>query len=205
MIKNNFVVYAHYTPDTNELFYIGEGRPTRAKQKSSRNRYWNFKVQKHGSFVVRILKSNLSKSEAQSFEKHLIHFFSKVNDVNLVNFCIGPMFDSHWLLSADKTNHPMYGKKRPDVSIRISEWNRNHSGKDSPTYGLKRPDLIERNKKSIFKRFTKKVVCIETGVVYNSLKEVNELFLAKSNSTTLVKHLKGHRKKAFGHTWKYVI
>lgn len=204
MNKNDFVVYAHYTEDTNELFYIGEGRGKRPYSTSNRNRHWNFKVKKHGSFIVRILRSNLTKMEAQKFEKELLLFFDDVPSINLVNICKGSMFESHWLLNTDKTNHPMYGKKRPDASKRITEWNKQHSGKNSPVYGLKRPDLVARNKKANFKRTTKKVRCVETGIIYNSLKEVNDFF-NKPKSTTLVKHLKGHRKMAFGYTWEYVI
>ena len=114
------------------------------------------------------------------------------------------MFESHWLLNTDKTNHPMYGKKRPDSSKRITEWNKQHSGENSPTYGKKRPDLIERNKSGNFIRFTKKVRCIETNIEYDSLKEVNE-FYSKPTSSELVKHLKGRKKQAFGYTWEYVI
>lgn len=204
MDTNNFVVYAHYTEDTNELFYIGEGRPKRAYSTANRNKHWKHKINKHGSYVVRILRSNLTKEEAQKIEKELIIFFYDVPSVNLVNICKGSMFESHWLLNVDKTKHPMYGKQRPDSSKRITDWNKSHSGVNSPVYGLKRPDLVERNKKANFKRITKKVRCIETNVVYNSLKEVNELF-SKPKSTTLVKHLKGLRKKAFGYTWEYVI
>ena len=204
MNNYNFVVYAHYTEDTNELFYIGEGKDKRPYLTTNRNRWWNFKVKKHGSFIVRILRSNLTKMEAQKLEKELILFFDDVPSINLVNICKGPMFESHWLLNTNKTNHPMYGKKRPDSSKRITEWNKQHSGKNSPVYGLKRPDLIERNKSGNFIRFTKKVRCIETNIEYDSLKEVNE-FYSKPTSSDLVKHLKGRKKQAFGYTWEYVI
>ena len=204
MNNYNFVVYSHYTEDTNELFYIGEGKDKRPYLTTNRNRWWNFKVKKHGSFIVRILRSNLTKMEAQKLEKELILFFDDVPSINLVNICKGPMFESHWLLNTDKTNHPMYGKKRPDSSKRITEWNKQHSGKNSPVYGLKRPDLIERNKSGNFIRFTKKVRCIETNIEYDSLKEVNE-FYSKPTSSDLVKHLKGRKKQAFGYTWEYVI
>lgn len=72
-LDNKFCVYAHYTSDTNELFYIGKGTEFRAKQfgKTNRNDYWNKVANKHG-VRVKILSKNLSEQEAFSYEKEMI-------------------------------------------------------------------------------------------------------------------------------------
>ena len=44
----NYYVYAHYTLDTNELFYIGKGKNSRFKSNSHRNKLWHKIVNKHG-------------------------------------------------------------------------------------------------------------------------------------------------------------
>ena len=64
---SNFYVYAHYTLDTNELFYIGKGTGNRAfiksKGKKGRNDYWHKIVKKH-DYKVEILIDNLEEPDA---------------------------------------------------------------------------------------------------------------------------------------------
>ena len=74
-------IYAHYTKDTNELFYIGKGTGNRAWNIWKRNPYWKNKVQKHG-LVVKILHDNLTEEEAFTKEKELI---TEVGLENLTN------------------------------------------------------------------------------------------------------------------------
>lgn len=171
-MRNDFVVYAHLTKDTSELFYIGEGTIKRAYSKWSRNRYWNNKVSKHGGFSVVILHRNLTKDQSEELETVIIKQ-KKAEGVNLANFCIGPMFKNHWLAGAPKEVHPMFGKKIPKASERIKKWNKEHSGEKSPTFGLKRPDLVARNKTSFN---GKKIKCIETGEIFDSIKKASGKF-----------------------------
>jgi len=200
MIDKNFVVYEHYTPDTNELFYVGEGRPDRPYSTRNRNRYWKYKVKKHNGFVVKIVKENISKLDAESLEKNLILEY-KNNDIALTNLCDGPMFENHWLIGKPKELHPLFGKKHPNP--KLSEWNKIHCGELSPVYGKKRPDLSERNKSGQFKRFTRKVICIETDIIYDSIKDATISMNRNPKSAEISKHLGGNRKHAFGYHWKY--
>ena len=62
-MQNNFYIYAHYTEDTNELFYIGKGRNNRYLDTRGRNNYWHKIVNKHG-FRSEILIKNLDESTA---------------------------------------------------------------------------------------------------------------------------------------------
>jgi hypothetical protein len=58
-----YYVYQHKKADTNEIFYVGKGKDTRAFSKKSRNSYWNHVVNKHGfnvEFVVKNIDEELS-------------------------------------------------------------------------------------------------------------------------------------------------
>lgn len=170
-MKNNkrFCVYAHLTKDTNRLFYIGEGVTNdRPYTKRNRNKYWNNIVNKHG-FIVRIIRENLTKDQAEKLEKRIIIICKKLK-IKISNFCIGPMIENHWLINAPKEIHPMYGKKNPKASERIRKRNLGKFGKLSNTYGLKRPDLVNRNKNGVFKRYTKKIKCLELNIEFESIK-----------------------------------
>lgn len=183
---NNFVVYIHYRLDNNHPFYVGEGRPRRPYQKFGRNKWWKRVANKHGK-KVEIIKSDLTKAEAQQLEAETIK----------------KLIDQGFLLTniLECTNS-VYLEKR--TNPKLAEWNKNHSGQLSPTFGLKRPDLSQRNKSGNFKRFVKPVRCIETGECFNSSREAC-IFHNKPKSSHITQHLSGKRKTAFGYTWEYVI
>lgn len=202
-IRKDFVVYAHYTIDTNELFYIGEGTLERSKRKNHRNRWWKFKVNKHNGFKIEIWFTNLTKELSEHYETELI-IWHKNNGFNLTNICDGPMFKNHWLIGAPKEMHPMYGKKNPNASKRMSQWNKEHSGINHPKYGKPSPSTIERNKTGTFKRFKKSIRCNETGQIFESVKDAYAYLNKKPNCTEISKHLSGSRSHAFGFTWSYV-
>jgi hypothetical protein len=194
---NNYVVYAHKTTDTDELFYIGEGRPDRPFSIQNRNRYWHFKVSKHGgNFRVELLAENLSKIEAESMEKQLISE-ALAAGLPLVNFCVGTLFGSHWLSKAPKEAHPMYGRKR--TMPEVAEANRRRKGDK----GKPRPDLSERNRLmgSQYKHYKRRVRCIERGEVFESVKAAGDS-VNRSDSNVHRSIQTGMR--AGGYHWEYV-
>lgn len=198
MNENRFFVYGHYTKDTNELFYIGEGTKKRVNDPFNRNKWWEHKVDKHGGFRSEIFYENLTKENAQKIEEHLIY---ELRD-SLVNICPGAIFKSHWILHVPKENHPMFGRKSPNASIRITAWNKEHSGEKSPTWGKKRPDLILRNRNVQKFKNSRSVRCVETGEIFSSLKAaVQHYKLAGANIWKAINY--GH--KAAGYHWEYVM
>ncbi len=196
-MDKQFVVYEHYTPDTKELFYVGEGRPNRAYSSNSRNRFWKFKVKKHGGFVVKIIADSITKIEAETLEKELILKY-KESGIQLTNLCDGPMFGNHWLVGKPKELHPMFGKPHPNP--KLAKWNTEHSGELSPTFGKKRPDLIHRNKNGNFKRYTTKLRCIELDIIFESMKSAKKYFNGNSNINRAIET----GGKAFGYHWERI-
>ena len=184
---NDFVVYIHYTLDTNEPFYVGEGKLRRSTTNCGRNIFWQRVYKKHGK-RVEIYKDGLTKKEAQILESKLVE--------KLLN-------ESHRLTNIIECSCSVLPENRKN--IRLSEWNKEHSGESSPTYGLKRPDLSERNKLGNFNRHKKPVQCIETGQIFNSIRDAL-IFNGKDiKNAHITQQIKGNRKTALGYTWKYVI
>ena len=80
-----FCTYAHYTKDTNAIFYIGKGSEKRARAlcPTHRSTHWNRVKDKHGVKVEIIARWSL-ESEAFEHEKFLISTLRSIG-VKLVN------------------------------------------------------------------------------------------------------------------------
>lgn len=71
---SKFCVYLHLRKDTGKVFYIGQGTLKRSISKSGRSKLWSMQVKESGGFNVKILFSNLTKSEAVDIEnKYLLN------------------------------------------------------------------------------------------------------------------------------------
>lgn len=83
-------VYLHRNPKTQEIFYVGIGVETRAKDKKGRSSAWNNYVKKHG-YEVDIIMKGLTPIQAQSEEKRLIKLYGRrcKGEGNLVNIDSG--------------------------------------------------------------------------------------------------------------------
>lgn len=71
-----FYVYLHRRGDDGSIFYIGKGKEDRAYSQSSRNRYWNHIVKKHG-YTVEIVDHKLSENQAFELEIFLIQIIGR--------------------------------------------------------------------------------------------------------------------------------
>jgi len=83
-------VYLHRNPKTQEIFYVGIGVETRAKDKKGRSSAWNKYVNKHG-YETDIIMRGLTPKQAQSEEKRLIKLYGRrcKGEGNLVNIDSG--------------------------------------------------------------------------------------------------------------------
>lgn len=154
---SKFYVYAHYTLDTNELFYIGKGKNKRAFSTLGRNKYWHDIVQKH-NFRVEILIDTLTEDRAFIQEILAIKEFQP-----RANFTKGGAGGYTGPNSGNfkKGSKPWNtNKKCPEIGIR-------QRGSNNPMFGKAYP--------------TKSVKCLELNKTYNSAKEVcKELKISKS-------------------------
>lgn len=83
-------VYLHRNPKTQEIFYVGIGIETRAKDKKGRSSAWNNYVKKNG-YEVDVIMKGLTPKKAQSEEKRLIKLYGRKckGEGNLVNIDSG--------------------------------------------------------------------------------------------------------------------
>lgn len=83
-------VYLHINPKTQEVFYVGIGVETRAKDFSKRSIFWSNYKNKHG-VKVEIIKKGLSSKEAQNIEVELIKKYGRrdLGTGSLVNLSYG--------------------------------------------------------------------------------------------------------------------
>lgn len=86
MLSNNFYIYRHIRPDTNEVFYIGKGNNMdkrrseyrRAYQLSGRTEFWKNVVSKNnGIFNVEILWNCETEKEANQKEIEFIELYGR--------------------------------------------------------------------------------------------------------------------------------
>ena len=82
-IENNFYVYVHINKNTDLPFYVGFGRKNRILDKGRRSAEWNDIVSQYG-YYFGTLKHNMTREEANLFEKKCIKFFIEIG-FNLVN------------------------------------------------------------------------------------------------------------------------
>ncbi len=180
---NNFYVYVHYRNDNNVPFYVGKGSGNRYLCKKSRNQHWSNIVNKVG-YRVEIIEDNLTEEESFIREEYYIKFFGRedLNEGTLVNFTNGGEGTS--------------GFKH------TNEWKKNHSfmmsGNKNPNYQNPwKHTIISKNKlsekvKGKNNPNAKKVINIETGIIYGCVKEVADLF--NIYYLTLINNLSGKSK-----------
>jgi len=82
-----YYVYQHRKADTNDIFYVGKGKGTRAFNATKRSSYWKNVVNKHG-FNVEFIARNIDEEFAFLIEKEAIDVYKKRN-ISLVNLTDG--------------------------------------------------------------------------------------------------------------------
>lgn len=105
--EKRYYVYAWYTKDTNEIFYIGKGTGKRYSTRKRENRFFMNVLNAHECDSI-ILKSGLSEKESFDLETLLISYYRTRSRI-LTNICDGG------------ENPPRMTGKRPE------EWRRNIS------------------------------------------------------------------------------
>jgi hypothetical protein len=195
----NFYVYSHIRKDTGKCFYIGKGSGKRAYLDKFRNQYWRNVVNKHG-FEVIILINNISEQKAFEYESI---FCKEIGYENLTNI----RKENGWggykqsQETKDKISKANTGKihsqETKNIISNIMKGNTNRKGKKNSQQTINK---ISQNSKGIT-RNNKKIIDTTTGIIYNSIKEIADIF--QINYGTLSCKLTGHNSKGNNTNFKY--
>lgn len=199
---NNYTIYMH-TNLINGKKYIGQTKqdPKRrwganGKGYQGNPKFWNA-IEKYGwnNFEHKILFTNLSSKEADEIEKNLIQVFDTIqNGYNIklggknfsseevanLNLHIG--LKERWAIEGRKEQ---YSQKMKDYYNSLTEDEKYH---------------LYDNRRGSLHPASKKVVCIETGDIFNSLTEAASWAgLSQSGGGNISAQIKGTKKSAGKH------
>jgi hypothetical protein len=114
-----YYVYEWIRLDTNEPFYVGQGKNQRAYNWSARNQRFKEVVEEVGreNVAVNILHDNLTQDEAFGLEYKYVTAYKYDFGYELANVTDGGEINAGWKLTEKQKqmksgkNHPFYGKK----------------------------------------------------------------------------------------------
>lgn len=131
---DDFYVYLHFRNDTGYPFYVGKGKGDRAFRKgSSRTKWWNRIVNKHG-YTVKVIENFKSNEQAAfEFEKELMAMLRDMG-FELVNLTDGGEGTSGYKFTEEQKKRMSEAQKRPEVRKKISDATRgeNHHNFGKP-------------------------------------------------------------------------
>lgn len=229
----DYYVYVHRKASDGKVFYVGKGTAGRAWQRGyKRNEHWNRIVEKHG-FTVELVETGYENWYAQEREIELIAFYGIENLCNMTeggeNGGAGRKWsdESRAKLSASKKGKPNPGISGDKSHMKTAEsrakmsalrtgtkapWmlgEKNHMHRpdqkallSARCKGKKRPDITGANHKG-----AKKVLCVETGVVFDCLQDAAKWLRANGRSSATQSNISsvctGNLKTAYGYHWKH--
>ena len=217
-----FYIYQHRRLTDNSIFYVGKGKGDRFNSKKNRNKYWHFIVKKHG-FKSEIIKNNLDEDLSLLAEIELIDKYKKIG-IKLCNLTDGGNGVSgykwteeqklaHKLNQKERAKNPklkeiksiLLKNKWKDPEFRKSR-NAKFMGEKNPA---KRPEVRAKlGVPGYLQKNAKRVKCIETGLIFNTIKEATDWasnLTGLSKKTSLNKCFKDPiNKTSFGFHWELV-
>lgn len=113
----------------------------------------------------------------------------------------GKMSESHKGKQTGKNNH-FYGKHHSEEAKRKNS--EAHKGKNNPFYGK---HLSEETKQKMSEKLSKKVICIITGEIFNSIKEAGNYYNVAKNTISKCckkKYKSAGKLNGVRLQWKYV-
>lgn len=209
-----FFVYVHKKESDGTVFYVGKGTKLRWCNIHSRSLHWKNTARKHGVYCD-IVAASLTAQEALILEKKLIESYGRQDKCTgcLVNMTAGGEGVVDYIFTEEhrqKISEAGIGKKHTEDSkekIRQANLNRVFSPETiiKMSEARKGVPYTEAQRKSSAIRANpraRKIMCIETGEVYESItKAARALSL---DSSSLTKACNGKKKSCKGFTWKFV-
>jgi group I intron endonuclease len=151
-------------------------------------------IQKYGESVFRLEQIDQAQT-IEELNKKEIEWIANLNSfgVNGYNLCPGGLGNGGYVFSEE--SRLKMSKSQTGKVLSLST----RSKMSKARKGLKRPtDAILKTAKAN----KKKIICIETGIVYDSA--VDAEIILKIGRKNIGKVLKGNNKKACGFTFKYL-
>ena len=222
-MNNSYIVYMHTSPNNKRYIGITSQSPNRRWRKDGegykKHLYFYKAIKKYGwkNFKHEILFNGLTKKEAEQKEIELIAYYNSNNENYGYNLSIGGESGSKGYKYTDEQKqrmseirkgelNGMYGKQHTDESKqknRIAHLRENLS-KDT----INKMSIAKKGKKRSIESIKKqaetisnKVICIETSIVYNSIKEAGKL--NNLDPSSISKVCRGKRKTCGGFHWCY--
>ena len=190
---NKWVIYVH-TLILDGRKYIGQTNDIKARWKPSAyktcTKFYNA-IQEYGwnNFSHEILYDNLTLEEANKLEEELIAKYNTIN--NGFNLDSGGLNHLHSEETKIKMSNTRKGVPKTEAHKKaISE-------------GLKKYERTpEHNRNNQLAQHRKKVQCIETGIIYESLSDAER----KTGilGETISRNCRGKQKSASGLHWRFV-
>lgn len=212
----NYCVYKHTFP--NGKVYIGitcenpkdrwkkdgSGYLTKKKNGEYRQPLMAYAVIKYGwdSVEHEILFSGLIKEEAESKEQELIAKYKSNNRDFGYNIANGGSVNQHSEETKRKISEAQKGKKRGPTPEETKEKIRKANTGKHPSEEIRK--RMSEGKKGKSNGQEKPVICIETGIIYSSLKEAEEKTGIFHSNISKVCNNKG-LKTTGGYHWQYYI
>ena len=229
MYMNNYYIYFHKNPSTNQIFYIGLGshilyqKYKRAENIKQRNQHWKNYINKHGNPIIEIIHDNLTQKEACELEIKYINMFGRKHyEYNgiLVNESLGGEGGKQGIIVSKETkikqSLKLKGISKPKGFGDKIRNNRDHkaAGQKASLSNQKHyTSGSDRNQKISQKLKGRKVDWTGDNIIQldlngNFIKEWPSirqagLEIAGTNGETIRKCLKGLQKTACGFKWKY--
>ena len=221
--NNNYCVYIH-TNNINGKKYVGQTcqdpkyrwRSDGSGYKPRKNntcRFWNA-IQKYGwdNFTHEVLYENLSLEQANTIEAELIEKYNTTNDD--FGYNIRPGGDNSTLSEETRqkirmarlgNNYGMIGEKAPMYGKHHTEEAKRKigdafKGEKHPFYGTHWSEEMKQHHRKLL---GKKIICVETGIVYEAIREAARI--TEINRCCIAAVLHGKQKTAGGYHWEYYI
>jgi len=209
---DKYYVYSHSNHTTKNIFYIGIGTGKRCNEfKSGRSNHYINYITKHGTPLVEILYSDLTKEKACTLEISLIKHYGRMGYEPygiLLNKSLGGEGGNLGIKQSqetrDKKSKSMLGKcihsleqKQKWSQTRKNKknnWDPNHIKADK---GRKKPKDFAGKGLHPISQYDLQGNFIKQ---FSSMKEVTETLNISSSS--LWAHIKGITKKSGGYIWK---